>query len=69
MGWKEDLAASSERAAVVRYLRRAIVATRHRAANLRADTSQNEPDARQQDAIAVAIDELAKAIENGRHWR
>ena len=59
---------AEERAACASYLRRSAKGQREQAARLRADTSQNEPDALLWEARATAYTDAADAIEAGRHW-
>lgn len=57
-----------ERSAVAAYLRRFAKECDRAAGNMRADTSQSEPEARAQEAKAQALRQAADVVVSGGHW-
>jgi hypothetical protein len=59
----------AEREAIKSFLCRWAKGENQRAAALRSDTSQNEPEARCADAKASALEQAGQVIVEGKHWR
>lgn len=60
---------SPELAIVIHYLYKAAKSYQKHASVLRADTSQNDSEAREEEAAAKALRQVAEDLENGRHLK